>query len=151
MLSNLIENRFNGAPRWQIVAPEEIVEVDISYGPYSPQYGGNATNGVVNFYTRQPQEQEIGVQSSLFIQNFSEYSTDDTFVGYRTFASYGNRSGNLSYYGFYQRLENDSHPQSFIRRLDPGVATDETVVTGVQQDLSSYFARSSCVRCYGFY
>ena len=135
-LSNLIQNRWNGAPRWQIVAPEEIVSTEVLYGPYSAQYSGNAMNGVIHYHTRQPDEREVAVKTSYFVQDFEEYGTDDTFDGFKTFLSYGDKIGNLSFYAFYQHLENEAHPQDFISKVgpfDPGTGTGD-VVTGAFND-----------------
>lgn len=38
LLSNLMSNGYNGAPRWGMVAPEEIGTIDVLYGPYSALY-----------------------------------------------------------------------------------------------------------------
>ena len=135
-LTDLLFNRWNGSPKWQIISPDEVYSVEVYYGPYSAQYSGNAMNGVVNYFTKMPIEKEYVVRASYFSQSYKSYSTDDQFNGYKGFASFGNRSGKFSYYGFYQRLENDSHPQSFVRKVSPGVADGtETAVTGVIQDL----------------
>ena len=103
---------------------------------YSAQYSGNSMNGVVNYFTKLPNEKTNVTRASYFSQSYKAYNTEDQFNGYKGFASFGNRSGKFSYYGFYQRLENDSQPQSFVRKLTPGVADgSETTVTGVIQDL----------------
>ena len=135
-ISNLIENRWNGAPKWQIVAPEEIVTTEIMYGPYSALYGGNSMNGVINISTRQPVEQEVSLQISRYLQTFDQYSTDDSFTGEKMFLSYGDKIGNLSFYGFYQHLENDAHPQDFARKSggDLEAANGQQQVTGVHVD-----------------
>ena len=137
-ISNFLENRWNGAPKWQIVAPEEIVSTEIIYGPYSALYGGNSMNGVVNISTRQPTEQEVTLQTSYFLQDFEKYDTDDTFEGFKTFLSYGDKIGDLSFYGFYQHLENDSHPQDFARKfggdITPSANPTDNNVIGVIGD-----------------
>ena len=138
-LTDLLFNRWNGSPKWQIISPDEVQSVEIYYGPYSAQYSGNSMNGVVNYFTKIPVEKESVLRASYFSQNYKAYGTDDQFDGYKGFASFGNRSGKFSYYGFYQRLENESQPQSFVRKLSPGPANGtETSVTGVFQDLDPY-------------
>ncbi len=135
-LSNLLEDRWNGAPKWQIIAPEEIVSTEVMYGPYSAQYSGNAMNGVVHMHTRQPAEQEFTIRTNYFVQNFDKYGTDETVDGYKTFLSYGDRIGKLSYYFFQQRFEGEAQPQQFVSStgLTPNSAAG-TAATGVFADV----------------
>ena len=134
-LTDLLFNRWNGSPKWQIISPDEVQSVEIYYGPYSAQYSGNSMNGVVNYFTKMPIEKEGVIRASYFSQNYKAYGTDDHFDGYKGFASFGNRSGKFSYYGFYQRLENESQPQSFVRKVAPDAANGtEIAVTGVFLD-----------------
>ena len=43
LLSTLIgNNNTNGAPRWGMVAPDEIERIDFLYGPFSAMYPGNS-------------------------------------------------------------------------------------------------------------
>ncbi len=129
-LSNLLEDRWNGAPKWQIIAPEEIVSTEVMYGPYSAQYSGNAMNGVVHMHTRQPAEQEFTIGTNYFVQNFDKYGTDETIDGYKTFLSYGDKIGKLSYYFFQQHFEGEAQPQQFVSStgLTPNSATGTPVV-----------------------
>ena len=46
-LHYLLQSRWNGAPRWSMIAASEIQQVDILYGPFSAEYGGNAMGGVI--------------------------------------------------------------------------------------------------------
>ena len=116
-LTDLLFNRWNGSPKWQMISPDEVHSVEVYYGPYSAQYSGNSMNGVVNYFTKLPNEKTNVIRASYFSQSYKAYNTEDQFNGYKGFASFGNRSGKFSYYGFYQRLENDSQPQSFVRKL----------------------------------
>lgn len=139
-LSNIIETRWNGAPRWQIVAPDEIVRTEITFGPYSAQYSGHSMNGVVNIFTRQPAEQEFGASFTYFTQDYKEFGVDDTFNGFKTFLSYGDRVGKLSYYVFHNHLESDAQPQSAVSFAGNGiraVAGGDTAVTGAFNDTNT--------------
>jgi hypothetical protein len=54
-LSALIANNNTiGAPRWGLVAPEEIERVDMLYGPYAAAYPGNSMGGGVDHDARAP-------------------------------------------------------------------------------------------------
>ncbi|MGH8761710.1 MAG: TonB-dependent receptor [Nitrosospira sp.] len=115
-LHNFLQASYNGAPRWSMVGPNEIDAVDIVYGPFSAEYSGNSIGGVVNIRTRMPRKQEFYVETSLFIQPYNLYGPDKgTFIGDRQYVSYGNRfQDKLSVFFAYNRLEAQSHPQSYF-------------------------------------
>lgn len=138
LLSNLLENRWNGAPRWQMIAAEEIEAVEVVYGPYAAAHSGNAMNGVISITTRQPVKREATVQTSVFTQQYKDYGTNERFGGYRTFFAYGDRWGALSLYAFYQRLHNKAQPQSLVSRTNmqsPAPDNPRPAVSGVLRDL----------------
>ena len=56
LLSNFL-GRFD-APRWNMIAPEEIARVDVLYGPFSAIYPGNSIGTTVLLSTRKPQSFE---------------------------------------------------------------------------------------------
>jgi len=112
-LHYLLQSRWNGAPRWTMVSSSEIAQVDVVYGPFSAEYGGNAMGGVVLIETNIPQKQEFHFDGMLFSQNFADYGFDDRVSGYKGFMSYGNKVGDLSLYMSYNHLDNESQPQTF--------------------------------------
>ncbi|MEX0619212.1 MAG: TonB-dependent receptor [Pseudohongiellaceae bacterium] len=117
-LHNLLESRWNGAPRWTMISASEIAQVEVLYGPYSAEYSGNAMGGVVLIESAIPQQREFNFDSSYFMQQFEAYGFDETVTGYKSFFSYGDRIGNLSTYLSYNRLENQSQPQTFYPAAD---------------------------------
>ncbi len=145
LLTDLIQDRFNAPPKWQVVAPDEIVSSEIIYGPYSALYSGNSMNGVVNIKTRQPNQRETTIKGSYFVQEYSDYGVDSTFDGFDHFISFGDRIGKLSLYGFIQHLENDAQPMSIAARAGseiknalPGTTNQAAVpVTGFYVDKNS--------------
>lgn len=112
-LHYFLESRWNGAPRWTMVSASEIAQVEVVYGPFSAEYSGNSMGGVVLIETAIPQQREFHVDWSSFSQSFDEYGFDDDVEGHKGFISYGDKIGDLSVYFSYNRLENDSQPQSF--------------------------------------
>lgn len=112
-LHYLLQTRWSGAPRWTMVSASEIAQVEILYGPFSAEYSGNAMGGVVLIETAIPQKREVHVDLDYFSQDFSAYGFSDQLNGYKTFFSYGDKLGDLSIYFSYNRLENDSQPQSY--------------------------------------
>ncbi|MCH6258159.1 TonB-dependent receptor [Puniceicoccaceae bacterium K14] len=113
LLSNFLQTRWSGSPRWSAVSVDEVEYAEIEYGPYSAFKSGNSLGGSINLVTRMPQEKEGTLKLSYFSQDFSLYGTDDSYDGYKLFASYAERVGKLSLYAFYNHLENESHPQSY--------------------------------------
>jgi iron complex outermembrane receptor protein len=112
-LHYLLQSRWSGAPRWTMVSASEIAQVEILYGPFSAEYSGNSMGGVVLIETAIPQEREVHVDLDYFSQEFDAYGFNDTLNGHKAFVSYGDKFGDLSFYISYNRLENDSQPQSF--------------------------------------
>lgn len=147
-LHYLLQSRWNGAPRWTLVSASEIAQAEIIYGPFSAEYSGNAMGGVVNIETAIPQEREIHADVSYFSQSFDAYGFDDSVSGYKSFFSYGDKIGDVSVYLSYNRLENDSQPQSFY--LDSGSNGNSPLATAsgsiIDQDrqgiLRHYFSDS---------
>lgn len=112
-LHYLLQSRWNGAPRWTMVSASEIAQVEVIYGPFSAGYSGNAMGGVVVIETAIPQERRFHFDTSFFTQSFEDYGFDDSVAGYKSFLSYGDKLGDLSLYLSYNRLENESQPQTF--------------------------------------
>lgn len=132
-LHYLLQTRWSGAPRWTMVSASEIAQVEILYGPFSAEYSGNSMGGVVLIETAIPQAREVHVDLDYFAQDFNAYGFDDRLSGYKTFVSYGDKFGDLSVYLSYNRLENDSQPQSYY--FDARTpAADAIPVTGAVVD-----------------
>ena len=112
-LHYLLQTRWSGAPRWTMVSASEIAQVEILYGPFSAEYSGNSMGGVVLIETAIPQKREVHMNLDYFAQDFSSYGFNDRLNGYKTFFSYGDKIGDLSIYFSYNRLENESQPQSY--------------------------------------
>ncbi len=128
-LHYFLQSRWNGAPRWTMVAADEIAQVEVLYGPFSAQYSGNAMGGVVVMETAIPQQRELHIDVGYFSQQFDAYGFDDSLAGYKTFVSYGDKQGPLSYYLSYNRLENQSQPQTFYF-AGAATAANPTAVSG---------------------
>ena len=129
-LHYLLQSRWNGAPRWTMVSSSEIAQVDVVYGPFSAEYGGNAMGGVVLIETKIPQKQEFHFDGMLFSQSFDDYGFDDTVNGYKGFMSYGDKIGNLSMYMSFNHLDNESQPQTFRDSAIDPLGTSTTNVSG---------------------
>lgn len=107
-----LQTRFSGSPRWSLVSPSEIAEVEVIYGPFSAEYSGNAMGGVVNMTTKTPDKRKVTLQGTLFSQDYSIWSTEENYVGGKAYVSYEDRIDNFSFHLSYNHLENDSQPQT---------------------------------------
>lgn len=131
-LHYFLQTAFNGSPRWALVSGKEIGAIEVIYGPFSAEYGGNAMGGVVNMETKIPNQQEIHFEGSMFFQDFNEVGFDDNQSGGRLFGSYGNKFGDFSLYTSWIHLENNSQPMDF-RFSSQGTpdGTEEEVTGGI--------------------
>ncbi len=130
-LHYFLQSRWNGSPRWTMVSASEIAEVQVLYGPFSAEYSGNAMGGVVLIESAIPQQREFHFDSSLFLQQFDAYGFDQTLTGNRSFFSYGDKVGELSVYLSYNRMENESQPQTFYFGAPSSSAEARAVSGGV--------------------
>ncbi len=81
LLTALIGNDNSiGAPRWGLVAPEEIERVDLLYGPFSAAYPGNSMGGVLQITTRMPEKLEITAKQSVSLQDFRFLGTNQCSI-----------------------------------------------------------------------
>jgi iron complex outermembrane receptor protein len=99
LLSALIGNNNTiGAPRWGLVAPEEIKRVDFLYGPFSAAYPGNSAGGVLLITTRMPEKFEMTAKQTEAFQTFDRYNTKGTFRTDQTSVSIGDKKDNFAYF-----------------------------------------------------
>ncbi len=90
LLSNFL-GRFD-APRWNMIAPEEIERIDVLYGPYSAAYPGNSIGTTIAIRTRRPDDFESSVRTTAFSEHFDEYGIEDDYTGYQVSAFLGDPS-----------------------------------------------------------
>lgn len=110
----IANNNTLGAPRWGLVAPEEIDRVDVMYGPYSAAYAGNSMGAVVEITTRTPDKLEGSISATQSLQRFDLYGTKNNFGTSQGAATLGNKFGKFSVWlsGNYQ--DSHSQPLSYV-------------------------------------
>jgi len=108
----------SNGPKWFLVAPQEIERVDMIYGPFSAALSGNSLSGTAMITTHFPEELEVEADAKYFYQNFREYKTDEDIHGYTSYASFGDKLGKFSFDVWYNRLETDIQPISYMTRLE---------------------------------
>lgn len=135
LLSNLMTNGWNGAPRWGMVAPEEIGAVDILYGPYSALYPGNSLGTTVLIHTVLPQQLTASVSTQFFGQDYHDaYGAGGHYSGRQAAATLGNKQGRWSWLLEYSRLKNDGQPMQYAAARAGGDPAVAVAVTGATAD-----------------
>ncbi len=139
LLSNFL-GRFD-APRWNMVAPEEIARIDAIYGPFSALYPGNSIGTTIAIRTRKPTQFEASVRTTGFTEEFSEYGVDDDFSGYQASAFLGDSFTNGVWFSLAANHQDASgHPMQYYtvtadaQGQFPEIAGDAIEVTGVHFD-----------------
>lgn len=129
LLSNFL-GRFN-APRWSMVAPEEIARVDVLYGPYSALYPGNSIGMTVVITTREPYAPEASGRAQYFTQSFEEYGREQDFGGTQLSALMGGSRGAWFASLGVNRLDSEGHPMQYATGQRVAMPTQEQQAAAV--------------------
>lgn len=115
LLTALIGNDNSiGAPRWGLVAPEEIDRIDFLYGPFSAAYPGNSMGGVLQITTRMPEKLEVTAKQTVALQDFTLYGTSKLFHTEVTSATIGDKVGNFSWFFAGNYAHGTTQPLSYV-------------------------------------
>lgn len=135
LLSNLMSNGWDGAPRWGMVAPEEIGAVDVLYGPYSALYPGNAMGTTVLIHTRLPERLIASVDAQYFSQDYGDhYGAGGHYDGHRLAAVLGDKQGRWRWLLSLNRLDNHGQPMQYATAQAGGNAANAVPVSGATLD-----------------
>lgn len=143
-----LQTRYRGAPRWSLVSPGEIDNVEVIYGAFSAEYSGNAMGGVVNVNTRRPSSERVTFETGYFAQEYQQQGTDETFGGYRTYAAYENKIGNVGLFASYTKMDNEGQPQTQLFTQSGSGTAGAVAASGFVQGINEasedgiYFADS---------
>jgi iron complex outermembrane receptor protein len=120
LISALIANNNTlGAPRWGVVAPNEIARVTMLYGPFSAAYAGNSIGGVLHIETRTPEKTEFTFEQTGALQSFDQYKTHEDFSTAQSTATAGSRSGAFAWFVGANVQNSFSQPLSYITGASP--------------------------------
>ncbi len=138
MISNPLNAGHGYAPRWHMVAPEEIERIDVIYGPFSALYGGNTIGGAAIIRTRLPEKREIHISGSYMYHPFREFRTNDELNGFSAHFSYGDKFfDRLRFFFLYDRQDFEVQPIMFATlKKDSGGAPAGNPVSGWESDIS---------------
>lgn len=84
LLSNFL-GRFD-APRWNMIAPEEMTRVDVLYGPFSALYPGNAIGTTIAVTTSRPTGFSGSVRVAGQDQSYAQYGASDHYRNFQASA-----------------------------------------------------------------
>ncbi len=113
-ISNFLGADFFTAPKWAVLAPDDIARAEIVYGPTSARYSGNSMGGAMLIKTRDITETAVHLDAQVFGQNYRYYRTDENLFGWSIDARFdvalGDRGGvSVSY----RHFENEGQPQEW--------------------------------------
>lgn len=115
LLSALIgNNNSNASPRWSMVSPAEVEQVQVSYGPFSAAYPGNSIGAVIAITTRTPSHFEADADVAYASQSFNQYGVKDHYPSYSAQGDVGDRRGPFWWRLSYAHLDTESQPLSYV-------------------------------------
>lgn len=121
--------QFN-APRWNVVAPEELERVDVLYGPFSALYPGNSIGTTVVMTTRKPEKFEGSARVQYFSQDLDDAGFSGTYSGHQESAWLGDKSGDWTWSLGVNRLQNKSQPMQYVTLTPSASPAAATPVSG---------------------
>jgi iron complex outermembrane receptor protein len=124
-------NGATGSPHFGIAQPEDVLAIDVLYGPFAAEYGGGSIGAVINITTRMPDQFTLYTDVLGTLGNFSLYNTNSTPGGWQLSAGLGDKLGNFSWRASANHLDTFAQPLSIVTLSQPAAAsTAGTVVTG---------------------
>ncbi len=124
-LHNPVQTKWNGAPKWNLIAPNALESATIFYGPYSTEHKGSF-GGTFDLKTRLPEKFEMSMEVTGIIQPSSQNGQkEEVLTGHKEFISAGNRFDDWTVFGFFNHLENEGQPQSFATTTSDGRAPNK--------------------------
>ncbi|SEN87411.1 iron complex outermembrane recepter protein [Duganella sp. CF517] len=145
LLSNFL-GRFD-APRWNMIAPEEMTRVDVLYGPFSALYPGNSIGTTIAVTTSRPAKFEGSVRVAVQDQSFDQYGLKDHYRNYQGSALIGDRlASGLWYKLMVNHQDSTSQPMGYYTATanvagafaTPAGAGAATPVTGIRYDTGPF-------------
>ncbi|HEY0300275.1 MAG TPA: TonB-dependent receptor, partial [Rhizomicrobium sp.] len=152
LLSALIgNNNTYAAPRWSLVAPEEVEQVDVLYGPFSAAYPGNSIGAVIEITTRAPDGFGVNAKALGALQSFAQYGTEGSYGTYQASAGIGDRTGDLSWRIGLSHLDSESQPLAYVTATRPAAPSAAgTPVSGAFADVNRSGAAIAVLGAGGF-
>lgn len=81
-ISNFLGADWDTAPKWGVLAPDDIERIEIVYGPTSARYAGNSMGGTMLVETRAITDTALHLQTQMFGQDYRYYATKESLFGW---------------------------------------------------------------------
>ncbi|MGN6521059.1 MAG: TonB-dependent receptor [Dokdonella sp.] len=128
LISALVANNNTlGAPRWGVVAPDQVERVTMLYGPFSAAYAGNSIGGVLRIATRTPERTRFSFEQSGALQSFDHYRTSGDYPTSQSSATAGGRAGAATWFIGANQQNSFSQPLSYITGAAPPADTSGAI------------------------
>jgi iron complex outermembrane recepter protein len=130
LLSNFL-GRFD-APRWNMIAPEEMSRIDVMYGPFSAIYPGNSIGTTVVVTTRKPEKFEASVRVAAQFHRYEDYGYVGNYDNHQLSAYLGAKlDSGLWYSATFNRQDSQSQPMQYFT-INAGATGTFAPLTGTQ-------------------
>jgi len=140
LLSNFL-GRFD-APRWNMIAPEEMARVEVLYGPYSALYPGNAIGTTIAVTTSRPTAFSGAVRVAGQDQSYDQYGVADHFRNYQASALLADKlPSGLWYKLMVNHQDATSQPIGYYAATPVTGGGAATPVTGIAYDTGPFGTR----------
>lgn len=148
LLSNFL-GRFD-APRWNMIAPEEMARVEVLYGPFSALYPGNSIGTTIAITTSRPSAFSGAVRIAGQDQAYDQYGAKDHYRNYQASALLADRlASGLWYKLMINHQDATSQPMGYytVTANADGVfpaasgSGPATPVSGIVYDTSAFGTR----------
>ncbi|MGK5060988.1 TonB-dependent receptor [Janthinobacterium sp. LB3P112] len=147
LLSNFL-GRFD-APRWNMLAPEEMSRVDVLYGPFSALYPGNSMGTTIAISTNRPTAFAGSVRIAGQDQSFSQYGLHGHYRNVQGSALLGDKlASGLWYKLLLNHQDATSQPMGYYSATANGAGVfavpaggAATPVTGIVYDQGPFGSR----------
>jgi len=127
-ISALIANNNSiGAPRWGMLAPGEVADAAMMYGPFSAAYPGNALGGVLLLTTRTPDTAQTTLEQTFAVQHFDLYGTHGDYPTSQTALNNGGRNGDFHWFVGTRVQNSFAQPLAFITSASPPSGTSGAI------------------------
>lgn len=128
-ISNFLGADFDTAPKWALVAPDDVDRVEIIYGPTSARYSGNSMGGTLLLATRDITRSRGRLSFQAFQQDYDYYATDETLQGWSADAGFDFRINDRAAFSIaYRHFENEGQPQEWRTVAPDTPYADQAIV-----------------------
>lgn len=114
LISDFLGADFVTAPKWAVLAPDDVARAEVIYGPTSARYSGNSLGGTLELVTRDIAENAVRLNAQTIFQNYKFYGTDEDLFGYAVDGQADLRLNDRGGVSFgYRHFENEGQPMQW--------------------------------------